>query len=72
MADDNQPFKVGDTVRLKSGGTLMIVNGLGAGYVDCEWFDEERIRQIGSFNLLVVIADDGIPTHRVKKSPSIG
>jgi uncharacterized protein YodC (DUF2158 family) len=42
MGDDNEPFKVGDAVRLKSGGTLMTVNSLGADYVDCEWFDEKH------------------------------
>jgi uncharacterized protein YodC (DUF2158 family) len=72
MADDKEPFKVGDTVRLKSGGTRLTVNGLGADYVDCEWFDEKHKRQTGSFNLSVLIADDGIPTHRVIKSQSIG
>jgi len=46
----NQEFKVGDTVRLKSGGplmTIMITNYDGKRHFYCQWFtkDEDKVRE---------------------------
>lgn len=35
---DGSGFKVGDTVRMKSGGPLMTVSNINDGAVYCEWF----------------------------------
>ena len=45
-------FKVGDVVRLKSGGPEMTVHGESQRYDDaCEtiWFDEKKVKQYGDF-----------------------
>lgn len=55
MAD----FKVGDTVRLKSGGPLMTISGVGENpssgsrdenYWRCEWFDKDQKSHMQSFH----------------------
>ena len=38
-------LKVGDVVRLKSGGPVMTVAKMGDGYVICQWFDEKKMRR---------------------------
>lgn len=53
-------FKVGDTVRLKSGGPLMTVSV--AQHDDdtwCTWFDERGKREEATFNAATLEADDG-------------
>jgi uncharacterized protein YodC (DUF2158 family) len=59
-------FKVGDTVRLKSGGPLMTVEKVGSMYaggdvrVYCVWF-EKNAQQRGNFPPEALEADDGSP-----------
>jgi uncharacterized protein YodC (DUF2158 family) len=55
-------FKVGETVRLKSGGPLMTVSI--AEHDDdtwCMWFDKTGKREETTFNAAVLVADDGGP-----------
>jgi uncharacterized protein YodC (DUF2158 family) len=55
-------FKVGDTVRLKSGGPLMTVTSIQPdGTVWCEWFDKSDVLQGRSFEVSSLILDDGGP-----------
>jgi uncharacterized protein YodC (DUF2158 family) len=67
MDKNEQQFKVGDTVRLKSGGPLMtaqqIVNGIGDGpdIVDAIWFDSRGNEKQERFSAVVFLADDGGP-----------
>jgi uncharacterized protein YodC (DUF2158 family) len=35
-------FQIGDSVRSKSGGSLMKVGELADGIVQCDWFDSEQ------------------------------
>lgn len=47
-------FKVGETVRLKSGGPLMTVTGFGKDAkgterVNCSWFDKTNSEQTATF-----------------------
>jgi uncharacterized protein YodC (DUF2158 family) len=47
-------FKVGDVVKLKSGGPLMTVTGTSVGpdrptLFTCSWFDKDNHEQTGSF-----------------------
>ena len=49
-------IKVGDTVRLKSGGPAMMVNSIGDDWggvkvATCEWFDTKQSPQEKSFAL---------------------
>jgi uncharacterized protein YodC (DUF2158 family) len=58
-------FKVGDTVRLNSGGPLMTVDIAvqrtdGGQNVYCIWF-EGSLQKKGHFNSLLLKADDGAP-----------
>ena len=56
-------FKVGDPVRLKSGGNLMTVEALlPTGYVRCQWFDEKRVLKNGRFPSESLTHDDGVIT----------
>ena len=45
----NQEFKIGDTVKLKSGGPPMTVNSITeeTGEIYCQWFteDEDKVRE---------------------------
>lgn len=55
-------FKLGDTVRLKSGGPLMTVDGFGSkpsfngvgggfnGKIKCVWFDSSDKRETAEFH----------------------
>jgi uncharacterized protein YodC (DUF2158 family) len=52
-------FKVGGTVRLKSGGHLMTVVEVLPSSVKCQWFDEKGKLQSGSFLPAALQADDG-------------
>lgn len=55
-------FKVGDTVRLNSGGPLMTVEGFGTydgeQKVQCVWFVKTETKR-GTFPPAVLKADDG-------------
>ena len=44
-------FKVGDVVRLASGGPNMTIigDGVAPGHVECQWFDKHGQSQQGSF-----------------------
>ena len=58
-------FKVGDTVRLKSGGPLMTVREiLSSKSLKCQWFDDKSKLQIDIFVPETVEAVDG--TIRVR------
>ena len=53
-------FKVGDTVRLKSGGPLMTIDQIDPqSGIWCTWFDDKNKRQTDSFKAAVLDADDG-------------
>jgi uncharacterized protein YodC (DUF2158 family) len=47
-------FKIGEVVKLKSGGPLMTITGTSVGpdrptLFNCSWFDKDNREQIGSF-----------------------
>ena len=48
------PFNIGDTVRLKSGGPLMTVASIAGHNCTCTWFNESHrvIRDIFNYQLL--------------------
>jgi uncharacterized protein YodC (DUF2158 family) len=54
--------KVGDTVRLKSGGPLMTINGKGSGdHFHCSWFvegDPKEHKGLFRGEALKVVPDD--------------
>jgi len=56
-------FKIGDTVRLKSGGPLMTVTEFDNTdkKVSCSWFDKSEKENKGSYPADAVEADDGGP-----------
>jgi len=58
------PIKVGDTVRLKSGGPLMTVNSIEPEHFEaqCKWFDSSNKCLMGMFRLEALEIDDGVPT----------
>lgn len=37
-------FKVGDTVKLKSGGPAMTINKIDGNEISCQWFDNKEIK----------------------------
>ena len=55
-------FKAGDTVKLKSGGPLMTVEGIGTMHntrlVRCTWFIDDVLKR-GEFQPESLVADDG-------------
>ena len=57
-------FKVGDTVRLKSGGPLMTVSSLatdldGSPLINTVWFDKNHTECSGQYGEALVEEDDG-------------
>ncbi len=49
-----EPFKIGDTVRLKSGGPTMTVTAVGmddkgTAWITCVWFDDKENKDASSF-----------------------
>lgn len=42
-------FKLGDLVRLKSGGPTMTIRGIDGDQYDCTWFNDKHIQQAGFF-----------------------
>jgi uncharacterized protein YodC (DUF2158 family) len=65
MADDPK-FKIGDTVRLKSGGPLMTVSLIvqmrdGSHEAATTWFDGQGKEMHSRFKLETLQADDGTP-----------
>jgi uncharacterized protein YodC (DUF2158 family) len=60
----NSEFKVGDTVRLKSGGPLMTVSRLikmniGPDQIETIWFDDRGKETSGKYKSETLKADDG-------------
>lgn len=57
-------FKVGDTVRMKSGGPLMTITGVenkeGRQMVWCSWFDNTGKESKGYWPAAAVEADSGV------------
>lgn len=56
-------IKIGDVIRLKSGGPRMTVSEVdedsgGTMSVWCEWFDEKNVAQRGTFSLTSVALDN--------------
>jgi uncharacterized protein YodC (DUF2158 family) len=54
-------FKVGDVVKLKSGGPLMTITGTSVGpdrptLFSCSWFDKDNHEQTGSFPADALVA----------------
>jgi len=47
---NEQKFKTGDQVQLKSGGPVMTVKEYDGGEVVCEWFDEHSKVESRSFH----------------------
>ncbi|MFA5849925.1 MAG: DUF2158 domain-containing protein [Bacteroidales bacterium] len=39
-------FKVGDTVKLKSGGPIMTINEINGNEISCQWFDKKEVKGI--------------------------
>ncbi|RQV96945.1 DUF2158 domain-containing protein [bacterium] len=61
-------FKVGDIVRLKSGGpdmTIESTNSLYSGDYDCQWFAGKKL-ETGSFKEETLIAVDSKETNGTK------
>lgn len=66
----SEAFKVGDIVRLKSGGPRMTVEHVGAGdgplgggpYVACTWFDDANKPQSRRFKPDALEVSDAGPT----------
>lgn len=56
-----EEFKVGDTVRLKSGGPLMCVDRLSPGKALCKWFDTQGVKNSGEFALAALKKSDDEP-----------
>jgi uncharacterized protein YodC (DUF2158 family) len=62
-----EQLKVGDTVKLKSGGPLMTVTAVGhddtsrGPVIWCSWFDDKGKESTGYFPAAAVKADDGMP-----------
>jgi uncharacterized protein YodC (DUF2158 family) len=59
-------FKVGDTVRLKSGGPVMTVSSLtkdlkNKPMVNTVWFDKKDEEHSGQYLEEMVVADEGVP-----------
>lgn len=57
-------FKIGDTVRLRSGGPLMTVTSVGTDerkgqMIWTSWFDDKNNEKNGHFPAATVEADDG-------------
>jgi uncharacterized protein YodC (DUF2158 family) len=55
-------FKVGETVKLNSGGPLMTVDSINGEDIYCEWFDDKGQHQGRTFKAHTLTRDDGGPT----------
>jgi uncharacterized protein YodC (DUF2158 family) len=56
-------FEIGDKVRLKSGGPLMVIQNLGdysppKNGAECVWFDDKKVVQKKVFDTAVLEKDD--------------
>ena len=60
---DENPFKPGDTVRLKSGGPLMTVSGCELDVCWCTWFDDKKNLQTEKFVQHILKKSDDDPTY---------
>ena len=60
---DNNQFKPGATVRLKSGGPLMTLASKDPtnGHWNVEWFDKNNQPQFGAYKETSLALDDGTP-----------
>jgi uncharacterized protein YodC (DUF2158 family) len=47
-------FKVGDTVKLRSGGPLMTIYAIDSDEISCQWFNNDEIKG-ATFNSEVLI-----------------
>ena len=43
-------FKIGDTVQLKSGGSVMTIEEIDGEYANCVWFVNDKVER-NNFNL---------------------
>ena len=50
----NAPFRAGERVRTRSGGPMMIVDGLRGSRIDCYWKDMNGVPNSGSFSATVL------------------
>jgi uncharacterized protein YodC (DUF2158 family) len=50
----NAPFRAGERVRMRSGGPMMIVDGLRGSRVDCYWMDMNGVPNSESFSATVL------------------
>ena len=67
LLDTESPFPVGTTVRLKSGGPLMTVDGFENGTAFCAWFQGDEIsRARFSIQALLVQSDESKQSREEK------
>lgn len=52
-------FKIGDTVKLKSGGPLMTINAISDNEISCQWFLDKKLNE-AKFVPEVLISDNPI------------
>ncbi|MGK8177364.1 DUF2158 domain-containing protein [Aeromonas dhakensis] len=63
--------KIGDVVRLKSGGPMMTVNGFVNGKPLCCWFVQGQVVSAG-FSSAALFSKDEVKAQERAKQPSVG
>jgi uncharacterized protein YodC (DUF2158 family) len=71
MFGDNMSFKLGDVVRLKSGGPNMTVQSIAAdddfavskNDLTCQWFDDKKVLQSAIFKPETLISEEEANKH---------